>query len=69
MYVCVCVCVCVCVSQASLIKQSFTALTINEMKGLTFDPDSEGRGMKDGDQVCVCVYVCVCVSVCVCVYV
>jgi hypothetical protein len=40
-------------TQASLIKQAFAALVINEAKGATFEPDAQGRGMTDGQQVCV----------------
>jgi ABC-type multidrug transport system permease subunit len=36
---------------ASLIKQGFQALCLNEFPGLAFEPDTSGRGMLDGDQV------------------
>ncbi|GAX74296.1 hypothetical protein CEUSTIGMA_g1745.t1 [Chlamydomonas eustigma] len=36
---------------ASLIKQGFQALCINEFPGLEFQPDVSGRGMTDGHQV------------------
>jgi hypothetical protein len=34
--------------QASLIKHAFEALCINEFKGLTFELDDKGGGMKTG---------------------
>jgi hypothetical protein len=34
--------------QASLIKHAFEALCINEFKGLTFEADENGGGMKTG---------------------
>lgn len=37
--------------QASLIKQAFEALCVNEFEGSSFDPDAQGRGMTDGEQV------------------
>ncbi|EFJ45360.1 hypothetical protein VOLCADRAFT_94516, partial [Volvox carteri f. nagariensis] len=37
--------------KASLIKQSFEALCVNEFPGLKFDADVNGGGMRDGDQV------------------
>ncbi|KXZ53267.1 hypothetical protein GPECTOR_7g1161 [Gonium pectorale] len=37
--------------RASLIKQSFEALCVNEFDGLTFEPDAAGGGMRDGKQV------------------
>jgi len=40
-----------CALQASLIKQAFEALVVNEVSGLTFEPDAQGKGMTDGQQV------------------
>jgi len=37
--------------QTSLIKQAFEALVTNEFRGTTFEPDAEGKGMTDGQQV------------------
>eukprot|EP00983_Pelagomonas_calceolata_P058181 1145381-Pelagomonas_calceolata.AAC.10 len=37
--------------QTSLIKQAFEALVVNEFRGTTFEPDAEGKGMTDGQQV------------------
>eukprot|EP00955_Chlamydomonas_euryale_P034459 349801-Chlamydomonas_euryale.AAC.24 len=36
---------------ASLIKNSFQAMCINEFPGLDFDPSASGGGMKTGDDV------------------
>lgn len=38
--------------QASLIKHAFEALCINEFKGLTFETDENGGGMKTGASCC-----------------
>lgn len=38
--------------QASLIKHAFEALCINEFKGLTFETDENGGGMKTGVFFC-----------------
>ncbi|GLC56908.1 hypothetical protein PLESTB_001162200 [Pleodorina starrii] len=37
--------------RASLIKQSFEALCVNEFPGLEFEADANGGGMRDGNQV------------------
>mmetsp|Transcript_13559 Transcript_13559/g.36688 ORF Transcript_13559/g.36688 Transcript_13559/m.36688 type:complete len:690 (-) Transcript_13559:688-2757(-) len=37
--------------KTSLIKQAFEALVVNEFRGTTFEPDAEGKGMTDGQQV------------------
>jgi hypothetical protein len=39
--------------QASLIKHAFEALCINEFKGLTFEADNNGGGMKTGAHLLV----------------
>lgn len=41
--------------QASLIKHAFEALCINEFKGLTFEADENGGGMKTGAHLVPCV--------------
>jgi hypothetical protein len=44
--------------QASLIKHAFEALCINEFKGLTFELDDKGGGMKTGgiDGLCLVLF-------------
>ncbi|PNH11771.1 ABC transporter G family member 7 [Tetrabaena socialis] len=37
--------------RASLIKQSFEALCVNEFPGQQFEPDANGGGMRNGQQV------------------
>ncbi|KAG2433874.1 hypothetical protein HXX76_008227 [Chlamydomonas incerta] len=37
--------------RASLIKQAFEALCVNEFPGLTFEADANGGGMRTGEQV------------------
>jgi hypothetical protein len=39
------------IPKTSLIKQAFEALVANEFRGATFEPDAQGKGMTDGQQV------------------